>query len=199
MDKDKEIKRLKAEIEKLKKLVVEDELTGVLNRKGINEDLDAIFNEAKALSSKKYKRRFHIDNFSMVFIDADDFKKVNDTYGHDVGDEVLQGIAHFLKKKMRSIDVVGRLGGEEFVIAMLGATESEAYEKANDIRKGIKYDLKIKGHKDLQVTVSVGVASVDKAKPKSVEELIAFSDKAMYEAKHNRGKDNVVKYSELKK
>ena len=197
MDKDREIKRLKAEIEKLKKLVVEDELTGVLNRKGVNEDLDALFNEAKALASKKYKRRFHIDNFSMIFIDADDFKKVNDNYGHDVGDEVLQGIAHFLKKKMRSIDVVGRLGGEEFVIAMLGANEDEAYEKAEDIRKGIKSNLKIKKHKDLIITLSIGVASVDKAKPKSVEELISYSDRAMYEAKHNRGKDNVVKYSEI--
>jgi len=197
MDKDKEIKKLKAEIEKLKKLVVEDELTGVLNRKGVNEDLDAIFNEAKALTSKKHKRRFHIDNFSMAFIDADDFKKINDNYGHDVGDEVLQGIAQFLKKKMRSIDVVGRIGGEEFVIAMLGATEDEAYEKAEDIRKGIKSELKIRGHADLKVTLSIGVASVDKAKPKNVEELIAYADKAMYEAKHNRGKDNVVKYSEI--
>ncbi|MCR4283902.1 MAG: GGDEF domain-containing protein [Parcubacteria group bacterium] len=197
MDKDKEIKRLKEEIERLKKLVVEDELTGVLNRKGINEDLDAIFNEAKALASKKHKRRFHIDNFSMVFIDADNFKKINDTYGHDAGDDVLKKIARFLKKKTRSIDVVGRLGGEEFVIAMLGATEDEAYEKADDIRKGIKAELRVGKHKDLEVTVSVGVASVDKAKPKNVEELIAYADKAMYEAKHNRGKDNVVKYSEI--
>lgn len=197
MDKDREIKRLRAEIEKLKKLVVEDELTGVLNRKGVNEDLDALFNEAIALSSKKYKRRFHIDNFSMIFIDADDFKKINDTYGHDAGDEVLKKIAQFLKKSMRSIDVVGRLGGEEFVIAMLGATENEAYEKAEDIRKGIKSDVKIKRYNELKVTLSIGVASVDNAKPKSVEELIAYADKAMYEAKHNRGKDNVVKYSEI--
>lgn len=197
MDKDKEIKRLKEEIEKLKKLVVEDELTGVLNRKGVNEDLDALFNEAIALSSKKYKRRFHIDNFSMIFIDADDFKKINDTYGHDAGDEVLKKIAQFLKKSMRSIDVVGRIGGEEFVVAMLGANEDEAYEKAEDIRKWIKSGVKIKKYKKLNVTLSIGVASVDDAKPKSVEELISYADKAMYEAKHNRGKDNVVRYSEV--
>jgi len=197
MDKDREIKKLKAEIERLKKLVVEDELTGVLNRKGVNEDLNALFNEAIALSSKKYKRRFHIDNFSMIFIDADDFKKINDNYGHDVGDEVLKKIAQFLEKSMRSIDVVGRIGGEEFVIAMLGANEDEAYEKAEDIRKGIKSDVKIKKYKELEVTLSIGVASVDNAKPKSVEELISYADKAMYEAKHNRGKNNVVKYSEI--
>lgn len=197
MDKDREIKRLNAEIERLKKLVVEDELTGILNRKGINEDLNALFNEAMAFQSKKHKRKFHIGNFSMIFIDVDDFKKINDVYGHNVGDEVLKKIAQFLEKKMRSIDVVGRFGGEEFVIAMLGANEDESYEKAEDIRKSIKSDLNIKKYKGLKVALSIGVASVDKTKPKSVEELIAYADKAMYEAKHNRGKDNVVRYSEI--
>ena len=197
MDKDKEIKKLKAEIEKLKKLVIRDELTGVLNRRGLNEELPILFNEAIALNGHRHKRKLHVDDFSIIFIDIDNFKKINDIYGHNVGDLALKKIAAFLRKKMRSIDIVGRFGGEEFAIAMLGASEDDAYKKAKDIKEDIKRDIKFAKYKNLKVTLSVGVASVKESVAKSVLELIVCADKAMYEAKHNRGKDNVVRYSEI--
>ena len=197
MDKDKEIKKLKAEIEKLKKLVIRDELTGVLNRRGLNEELSILFNEAIALNGHRHKRKLHVDDFSIIFIDIDNFKKINDIYGHNVGDLALKKIAAFLRKKMRSIDIVGRFGGEEFAIAMLGASEDDAYKKAKDIKEDIKRDIKFAKYKNLKVTLSVGVASLKESVAKSVLELIVCADKAMYEAKHNRGKDNVVRYSEI--
>lgn len=198
MDKDKiEIKKLKSEIRKLKRLMIVDELTEVLNRKGINDEVGTLFNEVIVLRNKKQKRKLHIDNFSLMFIDLDDFKKINDKYGHDVGDQVLKKFAHILCEEMRSIDIIGRFGGEEFVVAMLGATEIEAYRKADTMRESVKSGVVLSRHKELQVTMSVGVVSIDKVKPKNLKEFISFADKAMYEAKNNRGKDNVVKYSKI--
>ena len=194
----KRIKELEIEIEKLKKLVINDELTGILNRRGVDEKLEFLFKEALYTKSHpESKRKFHIDNLSVIYIDLDDFKKVNDTYGHSVGDEVLKHFAELVQKEVRDVDMVGRLGGEEFVAALIGATEDDAYRKAKQIKRSLKENFHIQKNDDLKITASIGVASIKKTESKSISELIDMADKAMYEAKTNRGKDNVVKYSEI--
>ncbi len=197
-DKDKKIKNLEEEIEKLKKLISKDELTGALNRRCLNDKLEIIFKEALFLKGHpESKREFHIDNLSLIFIDIDDFKKTNDTYGHAVGDEVLKSFVKLIDSLVRDMDLLGRMGGEEFIIALVGATEDDAFRKAEEIRIKIAEENIIPDIKELNVTASLGVASVAKTNSKTIEDLISMADKAMYEAKNNRGKNNTVKYSEI--
>ncbi|MEN9405055.1 MAG: hypothetical protein RLY47_14 [Candidatus Parcubacteria bacterium] len=184
------------EIERLKNLVYVDELTGLMNRRGINDEMGAFFKEALfAQEHPEMRKGVVIADFSVIFIDADNFKSVNDTYGHDEGDRVLKAIAKVLQDHARGIDAVGRLGGEEFVIGLLGATEDDAYAKADELRKLITQDVDVA--QDRKMTVSVGVASLHHSKAQTLAQLIEYADKAMYEAKTKRGKDTVVKYSEL--
>ncbi len=189
------IDSLRREIQTLKKLVYKDELTGVLNRRGVHEEFEGFFSEA--LFSKEHKelrKGVIINDFSIIYFDLDDFKSINDTFGHDEGDRVLKHFAQELKKSARTIDAVGRLGGEEFVMGLLGASEEEAFEKAELMRKSIEENL-VMG--DRTVTASIGVASLKASHAKTLEELITASDRAMYEAKTKRGKNTVVRYSEL--
>ncbi len=184
------------EIERLKKLVYVDELTGLMNRRGIADEMGAFFKEALfAQENPEMRKGVVIADFSVIFIDADNFKSVNDTYGHDEGDHVLKAIAKVLQDNARGIDAVGRLGGEEFVIGLLGATEDDAYAKADELRKLITQDVDVA--QDRKMTVSIGVASLHHSKAQTLTQLIEYADKAMYEAKTKRGKDTVVKYSEL--
>lgn len=189
------VESLRREIQILKKLVYKDELTGVLNRRGTYEELEGFFREA--LFSKEHKelrRGVVINDFSVLFFDLDNFKQVNDTYGHDEGDRVLKHVAQSLKKSARDIDIVGRLGGEEFVMGLLGASEDEAYEKAEKIRKMLVEHVSVG---DAPITTSIGVASLRHSHAKTLDELIAAADKAMYEAKTVRGKNTSVRFSEL--
>jgi diguanylate cyclase len=198
------VRSLKTEIKRLQKLVIKDDLTGVLNRKGIQEEFNILFHEAFYLKKylevkKKTKRKIQIDNLAILFVDADDFKKVNDKYGHAIGDKALVLLSAALKRKIRRIDLIGRIGGEEFVIALLGATEKGGYDKAQEIRKYVKESIVVQGQEELKLTVSIGVASLKNSNAEDVMDLISMADKAMYEAKTNRGKDCVVRHSELSK
>lgn len=198
-EKDKqEIKKLKAQINRLKKLTVKDELTGILNRRGINEEFKTLFNEALYFKKNpESKRRFRIKDFSIIFIDCDDFKKINDKYGHFTGDKILKKIAALMNKKVRDIDLIGRLGGDEFVIALIETNETEAYKKAEEIRQAIKSEIKIKKGNNFKITASIGVASIKESKSQDFSDLIDLADKTMYKAKNKFGKDHVVKYSEI--
>jgi len=198
MDDKQKIKELEEQVKHLQQLIIKDELTGALNRKGILEQLEGIFEQA--LWAKEHpdaERENRIENLSTLFMDIDDFKKVNDTYGHDAGDKVLKGVAHVIKEEVRDLDLLGRLGGEEFVIALLYASEDVAFKKAEDIRKTVESTNFLPEVEGFKVTLSIGVASVRKTNADEVMELIEMADKAMYEAKKNRGKNNTVKFSEI--
>lgn len=180
------------EIEELKKLVTKDVLTGLSNRRGFEEQVSPLIKDVLYSKQNLYARKhFYIDSISLLFLDTDDFKNINDEFGHKVGDQVLQQTSEIIKKKIRNIDFCGRWGGEEFVIAFVGSREEDAYRKAEEIRKTIRSRVRIN---DRPVTVSIGVAEL--LPEGNLEELIIQADRAMYEAKH-RGKDNTVKYSEL--
>jgi len=141
------------------------------------------------------REHFIIDSFSVLFFDIDDFKKINDTYSHKIGDQILKFVSSLIQEKVRISDFVGRWGGEEIVVALTGARENDAFSKAEEIRKAVKSRVRIPGRPALKVTVSVGVAELDGNL--NLEDLIKKADEAMYYAK-THDKDQVVKFSQLK-
>jgi len=195
-----ELKELKQELRKkdlqikdLQVLATKDPLTGLFNRRGFEERVSRLINDIIfSIENPQKRRHFFIDSISILFFDIDNFKKLNDEYGHKTGDGVLQQVSAIISQKVRGIDFVGRWGGEEIVVALIGSHEEDAFRKAEEIRKALKSRVKAGTG---PVTVSAGVASLDEKT--TLEELVKRADKAMYEAKHNRGKDNTVKYTEI--
>ncbi len=180
MKNSKDIEKLEIELERLKKLVFYDELTGLLNRRGFAEEAGRAF-RAVSFGRAAIERRigFQIP-FSVLFVDLDDFKKLNDAQGHEAGDKALKKVAGILRAGLRASDIFGRWGGEEFVVALLGATGEAARAVAEKLRRDIV---------GAGLSASIGAASY--RKEKSLAELIDFADKAMYQAKKG-GKNRVI-------
>lgn len=203
MAQENEIKKLKSElrrkdieISKLKSIASKDELTGVYNRRGFKEEVARVFdNISFAGSNIEARKHFFISKISLLFFDIDNFKKINDTYGHKAGDQVIQYVVNVISQKLRSIDVVGRLGGEEIAVALVGSDEQDAYRKAEEIRKAIKQRVKVSLKQMVPITVSIGVAQMEK--DSTLDEFIKSADEAMYKAKQS-GKNKTVKSSDFK-
>ena len=189
MDKDKQIEELKAEIEKLRTLTNKDELTGILNRRGFKDGVRQFISEVS--NSEDYSERrksMVIKNFSLVIFDIDDFKKINDTYGHQVGDRLLQFLSKLILNRAREIDLVARWGGEEIVVGLPGAGAGDAFNFAEDVRKKLENSQSGDG---VRFTVSGGVACFDEVE--DFENLFKNADIALYEAK-NSGKNKIIKW-----
>lgn len=155
-----------------------DALTGVMNRGAFERHLRDLFSAGH--------------HFGLLFIDVDHFKAVNDTHGHAVGDEVLKAIAARLQDGARSGDVVGRFGGEEFVILVRGVSGQVAHAVAERHRQAVAtLDLSpIKG--PARVSISVGVAAHHAEKPfDSVEAMLRRADRALYDSKSS-GRNRVT-------
>ncbi|WP_051901392.1 diguanylate cyclase [Methylotenera sp. L2L1] len=128
---------------------------------------------------------------SLLMLDIDFFKKVNDTYGHQVGDIVLKSVANIAKSTLRDFDICGRLGGEEFAVLLPEANQDQAREVAERLRLAIA-NAQIAlptGGLPIHITISIGVSSV-MSKEDNIDVLISKADKALYEAK-NRGRNRV--------
>lgn len=173
------VKALKRQLEDLQKLYLRDPLTGAYNRNVLE------FVEKEIYNSKRYGKPF-----SLILFDFDDFKLINDSYGHTVGDRVLVEFSRTVSSMMRKTDYLIRFGGEEFLIAMPGANISSAIKKAEDIRRAIE-SLDIDG---LHVTLSAGVASLPEKGNAELQDLIEMVDRAMYMAKR-AGKNRVEAYN----
>lgn len=130
---------------------------------------------------------------SIIMTDIDNFKHVNDTFGHQAGDQILVNVAKILQSKVRQVDVVGRYGGEEFIVMLTGANKDEAYNVAEKIRQEVARLNFTFGGKPYNPTISIGVAEY--MNEQSKEELVKKADTALYEAKRT-GKNKVVIYSE---
>jgi diguanylate cyclase (GGDEF)-like protein len=174
-----------AELE-LRKQAITDPLTGLYNRRHF-------FTLAGA--SLQQARRYH-NPLSILMIDLDHFKNVNDTYGHAAGDQVLQAFASHLLKTMRTADICGRYGGEEFVILMPETSCGSAALSANRLREWISEQPIIVDHHHIYLTVSVGVAELDMALDHQVDTLINRADEALYNAKR-QGRNVVTCAREL--
>lgn len=161
-----------------------DGLTGILNRRAIYEVL-----EKEIIRSGREKTPL-----SVLMLDIDFFKKINDDYGHNVGDAVLRELVRRILAELRPCDALGRYGGEEFIILLPGVSMCEGGVIAERIRKaigGTPFEVTPSG---LKVTASFGVAEFDFKK--NSDELINEADIALYEAKH-KGRDRVENSSRL--
>jgi len=163
-----------AKLGEAKKLADIDGLTGLNNRRHLFELTETVFEK-----TKKENR-----SFSLLMVDIDHFKNFNDTYGHDTGDKILKIIADTIFNLIRRMDIVGRYGGEEFLVALTDADNKTANLAAERIRKTVEAQvLESKQFGDLKFTVSIGIAT--REGEESVEEMVKKADKNLYKAKAN--------------
>ncbi|NTW50876.1 MAG: diguanylate cyclase, partial [Chlorobiales bacterium] len=171
---------LREQAEKLEQQVIKDALTGLSNRRHFDEQYNYEFNRAL-----RYKRPL-----TLGMADIDHFKKVNDEFSHQIGDEVLRQVARLFQENCRSQDWVARYGGEEFVFLFTETPKVNAVIAAEKVRKAIeKYDW-TQVHPGLKVTISIGLS--DDVTLGSSEKMLSLADKKLYEAK--RGGRNQVAY-----
>lgn len=166
-------KRLLDSNRRLELLSVTDGLTKLHNHRYFQDELARKYDE-----SERYERPL-----SMAMIDIDFFKKVNDTYGHAVGDDVLKAVARLYETSVRSTDLVARYGGEEFAVMMPETDLDDALITAEKIRSLLEESRIDTQAGSLAITVSIGVASVPRSRVHSAKELIIAADKALYRAK----------------
>jgi diguanylate cyclase (GGDEF)-like protein len=167
-------------IHELENLATTDSLTRLHNRRHFLERAEAEFER-----SRRYQRPL-----SIFLLDADHFKEINDTYGHDIGDQALRILATICRQNLRQLDVIGRYGGEEFVAFLPETSMAKAMEVAERLRVGVEgIDLEVPGG-NVRLTVSIGVATAT-AQTDSIAALINEADRALYEAKR-AGRNKVV-------
>jgi diguanylate cyclase (GGDEF)-like protein len=172
--------RLKQANLKLEELSITDELTGLFNRRHFTQRL-----EEEIVRSRRQKHPI-----SLIMADLDHFKRVNDTLGHQVGDEALKNFAGWLKNGVRRMDLVGRYGGEEFVVLLVDCGPNRAFKVADKLRREVARRSQIPPFDPLGgFTVSMGVSSLDGSD--TARELIHRADQALYSAKE-KGRNQVV-------
>lgn len=176
---EEKIRTLELELNNLSEKVRIDELTGALNRKGLD---DAFVREFSWAQRGK-------NSLSVMLLDIDNFKQFNDTYGHDVGDKILQHLASAVKQCVRPIDVVARYGGEEFVILLPNTDIENAVEAGIRLQRELTKKFFMHNNERLLVSFSAGVALYRAGEDQSA--VIQRADKAMYRAKE-RGKNCVI-------
>lgn len=174
--------------ERLKHIGLTDPLTGVNNRRYIEQRMQEEISRAQRERSA----------LSCLFIDIDHFKRVNDKFGHQSGDDVLREVATRIKKELRLSDSLGRYGGEEFIVLLTQATVHDAARIAERIRASVaQHAIEIAGADEaLQITVSIGAAAQsppDRSIPADAarQKLVARADEALYRAKES-GRNRVV-------
>jgi diguanylate cyclase (GGDEF)-like protein len=166
-----------------------DYLTGLRTRGYFEQQLELEFKRAERKQQK----------FSLLMIDIDHFKTVNDTFGHHIGDQLLRDVTSILMKDMREVDTVARYGGEEFVIILPETTQTGALYVAERLRRAVERAKFFAGspHSVQHLTISLGVAVYD-TDAQFKRDLIEFADAALYAAKHE-GRNRVICYSDLAK
>ncbi len=173
-----ETKRLE---EDLRALSLVDDLTGLYNRRGFV----TLAQQQLKLANRLMRKDF------LVFVDLDRMKWINDTFGHQKGDEVLAETADILKNTFRESDIVARIGGDEFAILTV-ETEDADIEAINARLQGNIRDRNGKGDRGFHLSMSVGITRYDPEHPCSIDELLAKADKLMYEQKRDRKDPSLV-------
>jgi len=163
---------------RLKVLAQTDTLTGLFNRRTLFEKGQALTDSAKQTNG----------DLSVLILDIDHFKDINDNYSHEIGDIVIANVANLGNEAMRSNDILARIGGEEYAALLPGASIDEAKAIAERLREKVE-QLIIKESRSLRVTVSVGVANIHQVTP-NIDILLAAADQALYQAKR-KGRNKV--------
>ena len=175
---DSTIRKMNSQLEKA---AFTDQLTGIYNRMGF----DKILGDDIA------------DTGVVLYMDLDNFKKYNDTYGHDAGDVILKGFASIIKNSIADVGYAIRYGGDEFVVVIPEQSEDFAREVAADIQRQLKKDSDIRNVIDGEkITSSVGISSYENSDRKGLEDALKWADKALYYVKE-REKGNVATWSQL--
>jgi len=187
------IKELEEHIQGLEKDLIHDSLTGLKTRAFFEEEAHMYFESISNSCSEKRKKWFGFNRISFLFFDVDHFKKINDTYGHAIGDIVLKKVAATINIVLRQGDTASRWGGEEIAVSLLGASEEDAHTIALRILESVQ-SLRFEEAPDLTVTISCGIATAKDGV--TFEELIKWADDALYSAKDS-GRNTVIQYSEL--
>jgi two-component system, cell cycle response regulator len=159
--------------EKTQNLAITDELTGLLNRRQVLKLAEVEYERVR-----RYRRPL-----SAVMIDIDHFKRINDTFGHPVGDQALIALANCCRANLRTVDILGRYGGEEFLILLPETQHNKALEAADRIRKQVEAMVLPASKGPLKLTISAGVATLDLEAPVPLDELVKNADDALYGAK----------------
>ncbi len=163
---------------------IKDRLTGIYNRTYFDELLKKEFS---------FHKRAKLP-LSVIFIDLDDFKKINDNFGHLCGDEILKKTAKLIQSKVREADYFCRFGGEEFVLLLKNTEYEKAVKKAESLRQALEQaEFLCSGNIRLKVTASLGVATLENDNFSTHKRLLAEADNAMYKAKES-GKNAVKGY-----
>lgn len=170
-------------LRKLEEMATTDGLTGLLNKRAMME-----MAEQKVAAASRFSRKL-----SVLVTDIDFFKKVNDTYGHDVGDVVIKGLGDILRKVKRTTDAVARFGGEEFVVVCEETDEKGAWLLAERVRLEVEATAFSSPMGPLQVTCSIGIATFPEA-GRSWEALFKAADTALYASKRN-GRNRVTAFA----
>lgn len=174
-----------SEVGKLQSMAATDALTGLTNRRQFNI----------RLHEEVARARRHETPLTLALFDLDDFKRLNDFYGHPVGDRILRELGRLLRHNIRESDLPARYGGEEFALILPESRESEAYELLERLRLLVAQTVFCLPENPLTITISVGVAQLEPRQHTSFE-LVELADKALYEAK-KQGKNRVIKASSL--
>ena len=164
---------------KVNELSITDELTGLYNRRKMDEVLESEFNKAKRYGS----------SLSVMILDIDHFKQVNDFYGHKVGDIILSHIGSILRRNIRNIDIATRYGGEEFVVILPQTDFDGAVLSAKKLKSIIRSQrfTQITG----EVTISIGIATMPDERINSTDDILKIADDFLYEAK-NSGRNRII-------
>ncbi len=174
-------RKLQEANKKLLEMATKDPLTGLYNRRHFQE----------RLSEEMNRIRRYGGYLSIIILDVDFFKRINDTYGHPCGDEVLQKIAKILKENTRNSDIVARYGGEEFVILLPETNLKGATTLAERLRRQVEEEVFKCEDNKLKVTISLGVACLEPESPKDEKRFLSIADKALYYSKH-KGRNRVT-------
>lgn len=164
----------KLRIAQLEALTRTDDLTGLLNRRGLEADMARLLADAARNGSDGV----------ICYIDIDDFKAVNDTYGHAVGDEALKQVANVLSDNTRLNDLAARLGGDEFVVVLTGTTVSDGLRKARKLQRALNIMTLQTEAGAIPVAVSLGIQSYDA--DTELKTVLQNADSAMYAEKRRR-------------
>ena len=172
-------------VNKLEKLSKTDPLTGLLNRRVLLEIVEK--------EKSRYQRSGTV--FCLLMLDLDNFKRINDTYGHLAGDRILQAVAELLKKQERPYDYAIRIGGEEFCVLLSNTSMKQAYRYGERIRKSISEINVYEDGQLMKITTSIGISEVIETDTK-LESTIMRADEALYKAKA-AGRNCIIKWKSV--
>jgi diguanylate cyclase (GGDEF)-like protein len=174
--------RLHAEKEALDRTAHSDPLTGIWNRRGLERELQRLLGDSELRQDAR---------LAICLIDLDDFKPVNDVYGHAVGDQLLVAVSRRMRGLLREHDVLGRLGGDEFIAVLRGCSDPElAHKLAERIIEALNKPF-VFGEMQVRVGASIGIALDGDGSDEPLHDLMRRADQAMYQAKQE-GKGSAI-------